>query len=274
MSFKCPVCNLELTLQANSYICKNNHVYDLSKHGYVNLIMANQKKSKVPGDSEEMIKSRNAFLLKGYYHSLSEKLNNQILKSISLENQNILDVGCGVGYYLGELKNHNNIKDNYNLYGIDISKSAIQLAAKRKTNAKLAVASAYNLPFINNTFDLLYSVFSPISPNECERVLKEKGILIMVGPGEEHLSGLTKHIYENIIPHSGNSVLDNNELFEHLETLEIKETIKVEQEDILNLVKMTPYYWQMNKEQLDKINQLDFMETLIHFYIKKYQKKY
>lgn len=273
MSFKCPVCNSELTLQANSYICNNKHVYDISKHGYVNLLMVNQKRSKEPGDSEEMIKSRNTFLNKGYYHSLTKEMNQLILKSISLENQNILDVGCGVGYYLSDLKNDCTDYKNFNFYGIDISKPAIQLAAKRKMGAKLAVASAYNLPFLDNSFDLLYSVFSPVSPDDSARVLKNNGLLIMVGPAEEHLSGLTKHIYDNFVPHSGNSILDESNEFEHIESIEIKENIIVNKEDILDLIKMTPYYWQMNKEQLDKIDKLEKLETLIHFYIKKYQKK-
>lgn len=272
MSFKCPVCNLGLMLQSNSYICKNNHVHDISKFGYVNLLMVNQKKSKDPGDSEEMNKSRNAFLNKGYYNSLSEKLNQMISKNIS-PNSSILDIGCGVGYYLSKLKESTKESENIHFAGIDISKSAIQIAAKRKIGANLAVASAYNLPFLDQSFDLLYSVFSPISPSDSARVLKENGGLVIAGPGEQHLRGLTTYIYDNIIPHSGNNVLDDSNEFEYIESIEIKENITVQKEDILNLVKMTPYYWQITKEQLEKINQLESLETPIHFYIKKYKKK-
>lgn len=272
MSFKCPVCNLGLKLQSNSYICDNNHVHDISKHGYVNLLMANQKRSKVPGDSEEMIKSRNVFLSKGYYSSLTKEVNKLIEKSISIENSNILDIGCGVGYYIKELRNYSKENENLNIYGIDISKIGIQIAAKRKNSAKLAVSSAYNLPFLDNTFDLLYSIFSPVMPSECERVLKKDGILIMVGPGEEHLSGLTKYIYDTVIPHSGNNILDETNEFEFIESLEIKENISVIHDDVLDFIKMTPYYWKMSKEQLEKINQLNELVTPIHFYIKKYQK--
>lgn len=270
MSFRCPVCNLGLELKQNSYICKNNHVHDISKHGYVNLLMANQKKSKEPGDSEDMIKSRNAFLNEGYYHSLSTKLSEMIEKSLNKNTASILDVGCGVGYYLSVLKNH--LNNNSKFYGIDISKPAIQIAAKRKLGANLAVASAYNLPFIDNSFEVLYSVFSPVSPQECNRVLKDDGFLFMVGPGQEHLSGLTKLIYDKVVPHKGNNVLDESKNFELIEQIDIKETITVLKDDILNLVKMTPYYWQMTKEQQNTINELEKLETTIHFYIKKYQK--
>ena len=272
-NFKCPVCSLELKLQSNSHICKNNHTFDISKNGYVNLLMVNQKRSKTPGDNDEMIKSRNAFLSKGYYSSLSTQLNSMLYESFPLEKQSLLDVGCGTGYYLFGLRNYLKENNHVELYGIDISKPAIQLAAKFKMGANLAVASAFNLPFLDEVFDLLYSVFSPISPDESARVLKENGYIILVGPGEEHLSGLTKHIYDTSIPHGGNQVLDNSDVFEHITTLELKENIVVQKEDILNLVKMTPYYWQMTKEQIDAISLLDKVETVIHFYIKKYRKK-
>ena len=274
MSLKCPVCNLELVLQSNSYTCNNNHVFDISKYGYVNLLMVNKKRSKIPGDSEEMIKSRNAFLNKGYYGCLSEKINQLIYKSISKKEENILDIGCAVGYYLWELRNNFNGDNHLNLYGIDISKSAVQIASKRKIpNSKLAVASAYNLPFLDEIFDIAYCIFSPISINENERVLKKDGILIIVGPGEEHLSGLTKYIYDSFVPHGGNNILNDSNSFELVESFEIKQSVKVLQEDILDLIKMTPYYWKMSEEQLQKVNNLEILQTVIHFEIKKYKKR-
>jgi 23S rRNA (guanine745-N1)-methyltransferase len=245
----------------------------LAKSGYVNLLLANQKNSKIPGDSEEMNQSRKLFLQKGYYEVLSQKLGEVIENSLaSLQDGSILDLGCGVGYYLQNLINTFSKKDTFDFYGLDISKSAIMNASKSKTKAKLCVGSAYNLPFLDESLTLVYAVFSPISPIESFRVLQKNGFLILVGPGEHHLDGLAEHIYENVNPHKGNDVLQNTQHFTFLQTVEIKQKISIVQEDIINLLKMTPYYWQVSEQKLEKLNLLDSLQTNIHFEIKIYRK--
>lgn len=274
IKFKCPSCASELVLHDKSYVCKNKHLYDISKYGYVNLLLANKKNTKSPGDNEEMIKSRSSFLNKGYYQSLSDTLNKTIgLLTEDNQPKKILDIGCAEGYYLDQLKQSFDLNSKHLFGGIDISKSGIQLAAKRKMNSRLAVANIYDLPFLNKEFNIGYSIFAPIDKDEISRVLCDNGALIIVGPGEEHLSGLAEHIYDNVISHSGNyNIIDNNEKFECLEVIEVKENIVVEQEDILDLLRMTPYYWQTSEEKKENILKLTKLNTPIHFYVKVYRK--
>jgi 23S rRNA (guanine745-N1)-methyltransferase len=238
--------------------------------------LAQHKKSKNPGDNDEMIKSRQAFLNQGYYASLSSQITQLIASSNKGFNQNILDVGCGEGYYMNEIKKASLKKEeNLSLYGIDISKTAVKLAGKRKMNALLSVSSAYDLPFHDKSFDTIVSVFSPVSASEIDRLLKsEKSQIIMVGPAEEHLKGLTTHIYDEVVPHKGNySVLDNEKDFVLKKQIEIKDEISVKKEDILDLLRMTPYYWQTTIEIKEKILALDELKTTIHFYIRVYKKR-
>ena len=97
----------------------------------------------------------------------------------------------------------------------------------------------------------------------------------MVGPAEEHLKGLTSHIYDEVLPHKGNySVLDDKKGFMLKEQIEIKKEITIKKEDILDLLKMTPYYWQTTIEKKEKILALDELKTIIHFYIRVYSKKF
>jgi len=185
IKLKCPACASELVLKNKSYICENKHLYDVAKHGYINLLLANKKNTKTPGDNQEMIRSRSAFLNKGYYQSLSDAVN----KSISLINENnqakkILDIGCAEGYYVNQLKQSFCVNSKHLLSGIDISKYAIQVAAKRKMDANLVVANIYDLPFFDQEFDIVYSIFAPIDIDEINRVLCDNGTLIIVGPGE------------------------------------------------------------------------------------------
>ena len=273
VSLKCPVCNEALKRENNSYVCENRHTHDIAKEGYVNLLLAQHKHSKNPGDSDEMIRSRQAFLNKGYYKILSEAIVQELGSVSSKFEQNILDVGCGEGYYMqGIIDMLPNA--NLSLWGIDISKSAVKLAGKRKMNATLCVASAYDLPFFDEHFSSIVSVFSPVSASEIERLLKVDGSIIMVGPAEEHLNGLTAHIYDEVLPHKGNySVIDESEKFILKEQIEIKEEIVVKQEDILNLLRMTPYYWQITVEKKEKILALAELRTTVHFYVRVYGKK-
>jgi len=89
------------------YICPNKHTFDIAREGYVNLLLAHQKRTKEPGDSKAMIGSRRAFLNKGYYSTLSECLN-EIIAAELLDTPkgtpiNVLDAGCGEGYFVGQL---------------------------------------------------------------------------------------------------------------------------------------------------------------------------
>ena len=275
ISFKCPSCNEPLIKESKTYRCSNNHTYDEAKEGYVNLLLAQHKKSKNPGDNDEMIKSRQAFLNQGYYALLSSQIVKIIEATTEGFNQNILDVGCGEGYYMDEIKKASiKEKANLSLCGIDISKTAVKLAGKRKMSSLLSVSSAYDLPFQDKSFDSIVSVFSPVSASEIDRLLKsEKSQIIMVGPAEEHLKGLTAHIYDEVLPHKGNySVLDEEKGFVLEEQIEIKEEITVKKEDILELLRMTPYYWQTTIEIKEKILALDELKTTIHFYVRVYKK--
>lgn len=270
-NFKCPSCGLALILNAGSqpktYSCSNGHSFDMAREGYLNLLLAQHKRSRNPGDSEDMIRSRQRFLSAGYYRPLSDAIVTQVANSANGFNQSLIDLGCGEGHYLQQLRD---TSADIQLLGIDISKFAVRLAAKRKMAARLAVDSAFHIPLFENRVDTAISVFSPISCEETARILKPGGTLIMVGPGEDHLSGLTELIYDRTVPHAGNP-LDATAQFTLQESIEIKRDISVNGSDILDLLTMTPYYWQARPEQQEMLAKLDKLETAIHFYLKIYQ---
>ena len=291
-NFKCPSCDQALILQAESqpqtYRCNNQHSFDLAREGYLNLLLAQNKRSRNPGDSDEMIRSRQRFLNAGYYQPLSDAIVTAVAKAHSGTEQTVLDLGCGEGYYMQQLRiasgqgARGQEADQQNpsatnttklkLLGMDISKLAVRLAAKRNMDARLAVDSVYNIPLFESRIDTAISVFSPISVEETARVLKPGGKLIMVGPGAKHLSGLTALIYEQSLPHGGNTAgLEQAAQFTLLETIEVKQTIVVTGSDILDLLKMTPYYWHSRPEQQEMLAKLDKLETLIHFNLNVYQ---
>jgi len=60
--FSCPICGRPLTHEGSRYVCPQNHSFDLSREGYVNLLPANRRHSKEPGDDKAMAAARTRFL--------------------------------------------------------------------------------------------------------------------------------------------------------------------------------------------------------------------
>ena len=54
--------------------CTAGHQFDQSKSGYVNLLLAQNKKTIQPGDSKEMVNARTHFLNLNRYAPLAEML--------------------------------------------------------------------------------------------------------------------------------------------------------------------------------------------------------
>ena len=83
----------------------------------------------------------------------------------------ILDVGCAKGFMLNDFYKLNK---NLDLYGIDISKYAIDNSVP-EIKHKLQVANAIKLPYEDNFFDLVIAIntIHNLDMDECEIALKE-----------------------------------------------------------------------------------------------------
>ena len=70
--FRCPLCAAPLEDAPTVLRCPSGHAFDKAREGYTNLLPANQKHSKAPGDDKGMSAARRAFLDKGWYKPLRE----------------------------------------------------------------------------------------------------------------------------------------------------------------------------------------------------------
>ncbi len=259
----CPVCKSELKQQARSFLCEKGHCFDIAKEGYVNLITGS-KSGDLTGDNKDMARSRKAFLDKGYFRDLSDSLCN-ILGSITPSN--VLDICCGEGYYAEEITK----KLDCFVYGFDLSKEMIRLAAKRKSKAEFFVANMANIPVADNSIDCAIHLFAPFCEKEFLRIIKPGGYLISICPGAKHLWELKAALYEN--PYENEEISPDLPGFSFQKAINTVSCITLaDNNDIESLFKMTPYYYHTSPQDKAKLSSLDTLTTHVDFYIRIYRK--
>lgn len=269
--YTCPLCKAPLVRQAQRWACENRHSFDIAKESYVNLLPVQNKRSLTPGDNAEMMQARRAFLNQGFYQPLADYLACQLQRLLSAEAK-LLDLGCGEGYYTqsvaSKLNDHAGVKRD--VWGIDISKTAIRYASKREPSIEFSVASAYQLPFPDHCFDALIRVYAPSEPNELKRVIKPGGYLLTVQPGAEHLIELKHAIYQT--PRCHDETYSPCDGFTLMHQKNLRYTIKLNTaNDILNLINMTPFGWKLTTEKKQQISQtIDLVQA--DFLIQLHQK--
>ena len=109
------------------------------------------------------------------------------LKDYLSGNGNLLDIGCGNGNYLVD-ENRKKIRW---ATGIDVDKNSVK---KNKCLDEIAIGNIEKLPFKNNSFDIVTSLWvlehiknPEEAVREVNRVLKPNGIFIFVTPNFNYL---------------------------------------------------------------------------------------
>ena len=271
--FRCPLCRTKLLKNERALKCEHGHSFDISAEGYVHLLPANKMNSKIPGDSKEMAASRSAFLDKGYYEPLLLELERTVLELSENEEPAMLDCGCGEGYYTSNIaKELKNRFPKAKIAGFDISRPSVRRAAKRTKEVDFAVASVFDIPVSDKSFDILLNVFSPLSIDEYKRVLKNGGYYVYVVPAARHLWQLKAAIYDT--PYENREEDIPYEGFEHVETRKVRyETLIKTKEDIFALFRMTPYYWKTSAKGAEKLSAYESLMTEVAFDIHIYKKE-
>ena len=120
--FQCPICTKSMDIQGNSLICRHGHCFDISRYGYVNLLLKSSPKTNY---SKRSFDNRHQILEYGMYDVVLEKIIQFISDTPSI--RNILDVGCGEGFYARQIQQ----RTERNIFAFDLSREAIQIASKK-----------------------------------------------------------------------------------------------------------------------------------------------
>jgi 23S rRNA (guanine745-N1)-methyltransferase len=267
----CPMDGQPLTREQGSWRCPAGHSFDIARQGYINLLPVQNKRSKDPGDSKEMVLARQEFLNAGHYKPIADAVSDLVNASAASDRTvNILDTGCGEGYYLRELTKSRLINNGSRLHltGVDISKWAVMAAARQKKNADWIVGSNANLPLLPASQDVILCMFGfPVYP-EFSRVLTAQGILIKVDAGPDHLIELREIIYPSIkAPNQSENTPPGFTLLEHHS---LRYTIRLNsQKQISQLLTMTPHLYRITAEGRARAEALTELSLTVNVQVNK-----
>lgn len=269
--FICPVCGGALSSDGSRAFCEKGHSFDYARNGVLNLLLSNGPKQKTHGDNRKMIRSRRAFLDRGYYRPLLDKLAETLLR-LDPDGGRVLDAGCGECWYTAGVRDFLSERGiTAEVLGVDISKDAVAEGARRNRALRLAVASAYSLPVAGGSCAVQLSLFAPLCPEEARRVLRPGGFLVRAFPLPRHLWGLKRAVYET--PYENGPEPETLPGFVLLERQEIRRDIRLGcREDIENLFAMTPYFYKTSERDREKLAALSRLDTEIGFGVFVFQK--
>jgi len=254
LSVICPLCRGPLLRDPKVWHCEQGHSFDVAREGYVNLLPVQQKKSRDPGDDLQMVMARRAFLEADHYRPLRDAL---LALLAPLTAHNLLDIGCGEGYYTSALS-----AVVPEVIGLDIARSAVRMAAKRYPGATWLVASGAHLPLADASIDVVTNVFTQLHVSEMLRVLRPEGHVLMISPAARHLWALREQLFDVVHAHEPDKFLPAFEAsFALAAHQEVSVPLQLSPPALQQLLQMTPYAWKARPEKRQAMVAFDRFET-------------
>jgi len=257
--FQCPICGKDLVMNDNSLVCSENHTFDISKKGFVDFVLNNKQQKNYDLESFE---NRHLILEQGMYDHIADKLVKLIAE---LDLHNILDVGCGEGYYSKKIIQ---LADR-NVLAFDISKDSIQLAAKGpNTPVEWFIGDLAHLPIQADAIDGIIDIFSPANYNEFNRILSRDGYVIKVIPNEYHVQELRAQAKDQLKEekYSNKKVLDYfEEHYQLVQEIDATKTYDVTAETRDAFINMTPLLFNVDNSLIDweQVNKITVGSTIL-----------
>lgn len=265
----CPVCGAALMYENKTYRCKNGHVYDQARQGYVNLLPVQSKHSLHPGDTKEMLLARRAFLNGGYYQPIAESVVQVLKRYLSgIMPALLIDVGCGEGYYTAYIEK----KSGISCIGADISKDGVKMACSRSKSIQWLVATASHLPLADCTANAVTAMFALFLPDEYARILKKGGIVVEVTVASEHLHEMKSIIYDEVFPQEKYPA-PCGEKFEELLCEKYVFQCPLDNTALVHLLKMTPHFWRIHQQRREQLEKTAGLTVTAAYWVRVLRKK-
>jgi 23S rRNA (guanine745-N1)-methyltransferase len=260
----CPLDGAPLCCTGATWRCPGGHSFDIASEGYAHLLPVQNKRSRDPGDSRQMVAARRRFLNAGFYQAIATATSEAVLADLPPRGTvSCLDAGCGEGYYLRQLAAASIDGQTLVLLGLDISKWAVLSAAKQDRRPNWIVGSNANLPVQSGTLDWVLCLFGFPVYAEFNRVLKPDGQLLQLDAGPDHLRELREIIYPSLKPERATDVRDPQG-FTSLSTETVHYPLQLlGPEPIADLLAMTPHLYRATAERRAQAAKLSALSVTI-----------
>lgn len=265
-ALKCPLCENDMRVaDLKSLVCKKKHTFDFAKQGYVNLL---SRPASTTQYNKELFGARhNIVFHSNLYRPMHEAMQTVITEfmDVSAEPFIMADLGCGEGSHLQKILEGCNFATMTGI-GLDVSREGIFMAAKRYGQGIWFVGDLAKSPFKDQSLNVILNILSPANYKEFKRILAHDGLVIKVVPGANYL----KELREAFFPHSEKRAYQNDDtvaLFKRhfllLDEIHLMYTKKLQQEELEQLVKMTPLAWSAKAETIKEFMNRDCAEITV-----------
>lgn len=260
--FRCPICSSAMDmLDKARLVCTDNHSFDLSKNGYVNLA----PQAHMTKYDKSLFEARKTVMTSGFFDPILDAIV-KIMETQPEVPAVILDAGCGEGSHLSAMLSR--LADNATGVGIDLAKEGITAAAKEYPGAIWSVADLANCPFRNETFDALLNILSPANYAEFTRLLKPGGLFVKVVPESDYLQELRAIFYgDKGQKEDTDPVARFAEHFDDVHTQRITYSFTLPRGLLAPLIHMTPLTWGASDQKIEEALGMAIPEITIDFTI-------
>src|SRR5690625_2349997 len=267
--FCCPICSSSMEVrELKSLSCSNQHTFDFSKQGYLNLMTHHTQTNY---DKELFDARREVIVDSGFFDLFTREITKQIKERVGSKPElTMVDMGAGEGSHLEMISR--SLQENHDQpirgIGIDISKEGMLAAAKHYENHMWLVADLAHPPLQDGICDVILNILSPSNYEEFNRLLTKDGLIIKVVPRSDYLKELRQYFYQESEKEEYSNI-KIVELFKDRFTLVDRSTVSYSKRrgpcGVRSLGKMTPLTWGVDGRMVDDFLRREAPQITIDF---------
>ncbi|MCE9677919.1 methyltransferase domain-containing protein [Shewanella sp. AS1] len=268
--YLCPKCHSPMSVHQESQglYCANKHHLDKSPNGY--WVFSQAKKPQL--DSRQLMRAKRFLLESGIFAPLTQALSNTVtpllieLSESAAASIKHLDFDCGDGFFLRALApTLKQASEDSTQTGVAEAENALFSAAKVYPDATYILSQLKQLPFADESFDLVTLIDKPLKGKELLRVLKPGGLLVQVSAAPRHQWQIKTFVYGEMSEKEGDLSLPKQQKL--LSRQRISFELDVTSEQALTLAEMSPFAWRVTDKVRRQMLTGDFHRLECDFYL-------